>query len=142
MPRSIFLDSSGWIAVLNAREGLHATATAMLQELGREGCRLVLTDWIMAETGNGLARTPARVQFVKAARQVLESPHASVVTVASDVLGRALELYVKRPDKAWGLVDCASFLVMSDHGISDAFTTDRHFEQAGFNCLLPVSPVV
>jgi predicted nucleic acid-binding protein len=28
---------------------------------------------------------------------------------------------------------------MKDEGMTDAFTTDRHFEQAGFNCLLPAS---
>ena len=44
-----------------------------------------------------------------------------------------------RPDKTWGLVDCSSFLVMQDEGIADAFPTDRHFEQAGFNCLLPAA---
>ncbi len=52
---------------------------------------------------------------------------------------RALLLYSDRPDKAWGLVDCASFIVMKDEGITDAFTIDRHFEQAGFTCLLPAS---
>ena len=52
---------------------------------------------------------------------------------------RALLLYSDRPDKAWGLVDCASFVVMSDERISEVFTTDRHFEQAGFTCLLPAS---
>lgn len=30
---------------------------------------------------------------------------------------------------------------MSDHGVTEAFTTDRHFEQAGFHCLLPVAAV-
>ena len=52
---------------------------------------------------------------------------------------RALKLYAERADKAWGLVDCASFIVMSEQRISEAFTTDRHFEQAGFRCLLPPS---
>jgi predicted nucleic acid-binding protein len=28
--------------------------------------------------------------------------------------------------------------VMAEHGILEAFTNDRHFEQAGFKCLLPV----
>jgi uncharacterized protein len=40
-------------------------------------------------------------------------------------------------DKTWGLVDCASFVVMSERGVMEAFTTDRHFDQAGFACLLP-----
>jgi predicted nucleic acid-binding protein len=32
----------------------------------------------------------------------------------------------------WGLVDCASFVVMQQRGIIEALTTDHHFEQAGF----------
>jgi predicted nucleic acid-binding protein len=51
---------------------------------------------------------------------------------------RALKLYTERSDKTWGLVDCASFIVMSDEGSTEAFTADRHFEQAGYTCLLPV----
>jgi predicted nucleic acid-binding protein len=50
---------------------------------------------------------------------------------------RALQLYAERADKTWGLVDCASFVVMTEQGMTEAFTTDRHFEQAGFRCLLP-----
>lgn len=138
MPRSVFLDTSGWIAVLNAREELHVRAVGTFQELGEAGCRLLVTDWIIAETGNGLARTSARLKFVTAARQLLASPDVRVLPVTSGLLSRALELYSSRPDKTWGLVDCASFMVMSDHGVTDAFTTDRHFEQAGFNCLLPI----
>ena len=29
-----------------------------------------------------------------------------------------------------------SFVVMQDYGLTDALTTDHHFEQAGFNALL------
>jgi len=41
-----------------------------------------------------------------------------------------------REDKEWGLTDCISFIVMEDHGLTDALTTDEHFEQAGFRALL------
>ena len=57
-----------------------------------------------------------------------------VVTHA--LLSRALSEYSQHADKSWGLVDCASFLVMRDLGISEAFTSDSHFEQAGFKVLL------
>jgi predicted nucleic acid-binding protein len=42
----------------------------------------------------------------------------------------------QRPDKQWSLCDAISFLLMSQHGIQDALTTDHHFEQAGFVRLL------
>jgi predicted nucleic acid-binding protein len=56
--------------------------------------------------------------------------------VSSAYLETALNLYDHREDKGWGLVDCASFAVMQDLGITEAFTDDRHFKQAGFRRLL------
>lgn len=40
-------------------------------------------------------------------------------------------MYSKRPDKDWGLTDCASFAVMADRRLTDALTADDHFRQAG-----------
>jgi len=45
-------------------------------------------------------------------------------------------LFQRRPDKTWSLVDCASFVVMQKRGITEALTSDVHFEQAGFIRLL------
>jgi hypothetical protein len=67
----------------------------------------------------------------------LQSPSSRLVRVDEGLFQRALELYGQVTDKTWGLVDCASFVVMRDQEIVDALTSDRHFEQAGFHCLLP-----
>ncbi len=48
----------------------------------------------------------------------------------------ALNLYVRRPDQSWSFTDCASFRLMKARKITDALTTDHHFEQAGFKALL------
>lgn len=63
---------------------------------------------------------------------------AQVIHVEQDLFLRGLNLYLDRKDKTWGLVDCVSFVLMQDLHITDAFTGDHHFEQAGFRCLLPV----
>ena len=42
----------------------------------------------------------------------------------------------KCQDKEWSLVDCASFVIMKQRGVTEALTTDHHFEQAGFVRLL------
>ena len=47
-----------------------------------------------------------------------------------------LSLYEKRLDKDWGLTDCISFVVIQREEIIEAFTSDKHFEQAGFVGLL------
>lgn len=139
--RAVFLDTNGWIALLNDDDCLHKVASQSWSDLGKLRKPIVLTDWIIAETGNGLARTPARQRFVETALQMLNDSRVRVIPVSATLMERALLLYSDRPDKTWGLVDCASFVVMKDEGMTDAFTTDRHFEQAGFNCLLPASAV-
>jgi len=48
----------------------------------------------------------------------------------------AWSLLKTRLDKNWSLVDCASFVVMQHRKIAEGFTSDHHFEQAGFSRLL------
>jgi uncharacterized protein len=133
---AVFLDTNGWLALLNASDQLHRRADAAWRSLGVRGCSVVLTDWVIAETGNSLARTRARERFAAIARTILSDPNCRVIFVTPGLLRRAVDLYRERADKQWGLVDCASFLVMADEQIDEAFTTDRHFEQAGFKVIL------
>jgi predicted nucleic acid-binding protein len=77
-----------------------------------------------------------RGRFVEVVEQMLEAPSVEVVAINDVLLRRALNDYAKFADKTWGLVDCASFIVMQERGITEAFTSDRHFAQAGFQCLL------
>ena len=41
-------------------------------------------------------------------------------------------------DKSYSLCDAVSFILMRDCRLIQALTTDRHFEQAGFQRLLAV----
>jgi predicted nucleic acid-binding protein len=136
MANSVFLDTNGWIALQHVRDNYHKQAELAWLELGSRGYEIVLTDWIIAETGNGLARSSIRTEFCDAVERFLASSKAQVVPVDSDLLAKAIDLYRRHADKSWGLVDCASFVVMQDRGITEAFTSDQHFAQAGFACLL------
>ena len=44
----------------------------------------------------------------------------------------ALERMHKLADQKVGFTDAISFVLMSRHGLTTAFTFDRHFEDAGF----------
>lgn len=138
MPDSspVFLDTSGWVALLNADDQLHAAANDRMQEFTSERRPLVTTDWVLAETGNGLARFPARSGFAGAVAAFRSSKNARLVRVDGTLFQRAVDLYASVNDKTWGLVDCASFIVMRDAAILEALTTDHHFTQAGFRALL------
>jgi predicted nucleic acid-binding protein len=54
--RTVFLDTNGWLALLNASDTQHEPALALWEDLVEEGATLVATDWVLAETGNGLTR--------------------------------------------------------------------------------------
>jgi hypothetical protein len=66
----------------------------------------VLTDYIIAETGNGLARTAARRQFPRAVDLLRQSPLVTIIDLDEPLLSRGLELYARRHDKrgVWSIV--------------------------------------
>lgn len=63
-------------------------------------------------------------------------PQVEIVLITDELYREAMALFCSRLDKDWGLIDCLSFIVMKERGLSDALTTDEHFEQAGFLALL------
>ena len=136
MADGAFLDTAGLLAALNKDDDLHESATAVLRRLEESDRRVVTTSFVLAEVGNGLARTALRADTGWLIRKLHSDPRSTVVYVDQGELFEALELYTERSDKSWGLVDCVSFVVMHRLGIAEAFTADRHFEQAGFVALL------
>lgn len=63
-----------------------------------------------------------------------------VVHVDEDYDRRSREIMSRHRDKRYSLVDCSSFVLMKDRGLSSALTTDRHFEQAGFGFVRLLRP--
>ena len=74
--------------------------------------------------------------FVSLYRTLVNHPRVRIIPADPQLFRRGVDLFEQRPDKAWSLVDCLSFLVMRQEEISAALTGDKHFEQAGFIALL------
>jgi uncharacterized protein len=132
----VFADTSYWIALAVPEDPLHELAVVQSRAYGERG--IVTTEMVLTEWLNALA-APIRGRRNAVILQCLSVRRRSDITIiaqSADLFGRALDLYASRPDKAWSLTDCASFLVMRDHRIETALTHDRHFEQAGFRALL------
>lgn len=62
--------------------------------------------------------------------------HIELVKLSDELWCRGWDLFSQRPDKAWSLTDCISFVTMQDYGLKDALTADAHFVQAGFATVL------
>jgi hypothetical protein len=131
----VFLDTSYLIALLASDDQHHARA----KTLASSGvAAAVTTEYVLIELCDGFAPAHLRLVADRAVRAILSNPAITVVPGGSDLVNRGLSLYSSRPDKEWGLTDCISFVVMKERGISDAFTADRHFEQAGFRAAMRV----
>jgi predicted nucleic acid-binding protein len=76
---------------------------------------------------------PQQVQLVEDLRN---DPTIEIVPVDQALEIAAWQLWKTRLDKDWSLVDCASFVIMQQRGLTEAITTNHHFEQAGFIRLL------
>ena len=61
-----------------------------------------------------------------------ESTLIQVVWVDKLIEELAWRKFLQYDDKDVSMVDCTSFVVMEQLGVSTAFTFDRHFLQVGF----------
>jgi uncharacterized protein len=134
--KSIFLDASGLIAVTNMDDQWHDRAEAAWRELIVSGAPLVTTSLVLFELGDGLSRVNQRPLAIDLYTRLRQSPRVQVVPASLEQEVAAWELFRRRGDKDWGVTDCASFFEMNRLGIEEAFSVDRHFEQAGFRRLI------
>ena len=67
---------------------------------------------------------------------MLEDPAVTIVPQSRQSFLDGVARYEQRLDKGYSLQDCISMNVMDTEGITDILTSDRHFEQEGFNLLM------
>jgi uncharacterized protein len=131
-----FLDTAFAIALSSSGDDLHRVALALADELERSPTRIVTTRAVLMEIGNALSKQRYRPAAVELLLSLENDPKVEIVPVSGDLYAQAFKLFSERTDKEWGLVDCVSFVVMRERGITDALTSDDHFRQAGFNALM------
>ncbi len=90
----------------------------------------------MTEIGNALSRLRWRQLGVITLKALHNDPNIEIISINAALFDQAVTLYASRMDKEWGLTDCISFVVMEIHNATQALTTDKHFEQAGFQNVL------
>lgn len=134
--RKAFVDTAFYIALFNARDPYHPIAQQLVARMERDGTLRFTTHAVLFEVGNALSKGVPRIFATRFLQSVTQDPLTKVVTVSDSVFEQAVAKFAKYSDKAWGLVDCLSFVVMEEEGITAALTSDQHFAQAGFRALM------
>ena len=128
-----FGDTSYYLALLIPEDVNHHAARQLARVLRRP---IVTSEFILLEVSNHLSAGRSRLSLGPFLHSIRDDPQTNVVPLSSELMNRAIVLYLARQDKTWSLTDCTSFIIMADRGIADALTADRHFEQAGLSALL------
>lgn len=136
MMSEVFLDTAYAIALSVASDAHHERAVALAEQLEADATRMITTRAVLLEIGNALSKQRYRPAAVALLDALEQDSQVEIVALSDALYAQALELFRNRPDKDWGLIDCVSFVVMQERGLTEALTTDEHFAQAGFKPLL------
>jgi len=132
MNENIFVDTSAWIALIDHSDTLYEQAKKVMDQLGKEKAILVTTEFIFMEVANALSRQPFRRYVITFINGLRNLKSVNIIPASADHLHKGWLLYCDRSDKEWSLTDCISFAIMINQNIAKSFTSDHHFEQAGF----------
>lgn len=132
----VFIDTSGFFALLSAADPAHRRACEQMDRLARARRRTVTTEHVLDETFTllkmrGLAHRCSIFQ-----QMLVSSRSLRVVWTEPAAFAEAQALFLDRLDQGFSLTDCISFTVMQREGLREALTTDHHFQIAGFVPLL------
>lgn len=134
---TFFADTSCFLALLNPTDQDHARALTISR---RTSDTIATTEFILVELASHLSSPRHRDLFLRALAHLRGSPFVNIVPCSSELLQRGVEMFLRRMDKEWSLIDCISFVVMEQLELDLALTAYHHFVQAGFRALLLENP--
>jgi uncharacterized protein len=127
----MFLNTSGLLCCLDRSNFRHADAVTFFDAASsRLTHNHVLAEFVAQ------ARKLPRANALLFARRLAANPEVRMVWVDLALHESALALLEGQPDKTYSHCDAVSFVLMREHRLQDALTTDQHFDQTGFRRLL------
>ena len=133
-PRSsyMFVDSSAWYALVNARDKNHLAAKRFLEA----GHRLLTTNFVIDETITLVLVRKGYQAAVDLGEQLWSEEQARIVWLSRADQRAAWQLFKRYSDKDFSFTDCTSFVVMERLELTHAFAFDENFSQTGqFVCV-------
>ena len=129
--RSVFVDTSAFVALRNEAEAEHQRARAALAKLIDAGAALFTSNYVFAETYTALLVRLGRSEAIEWGRRFRAGEAIELVRLERDVEEEAWEILERHGDKRWGYVDATSFALIERDGGGEAFAFDAHFAQRG-----------
>lgn len=130
---SIFIDTSGFIAVLDKDDASHTAAAKTWVDILTSEETLVTTNYVLVET-SALVQNRLGMKAIKLFQEDIV-PALRIEWIDQTAHYAAMGIILAAERKKLSLVDCVSFETMRLLGVTTAFTFDKHFKEQGFVCL-------
>ena len=127
---SVFVDTSAFLAVLDADDQQHERARRAWEQLIAGGEPLLTSSYVLVETF-ALAQRRLGMGAVRAFHEDV-CPILAIKWVSDAVHHAGVEAMLAQGRRRLSLVDCVSFEVMRRNDVDRAFCFDGHFAEAGF----------
>lgn len=133
--RSVFVDTSAFVALRNAAEAEHERAREALAVLLAEGVALFTSNYVFAETYTALMVRVGRGEAIEWGRRFRAGAAIDLVHLDRPIEERAWEILERHEDKRWSYVDATSFALIERDGGEEALAFDAHFSQRGLRVI-------
>ena len=130
---SIFIDTSAFLAVLNANDRFHEQARQAWDEILSSDAILFSSNYVILET-TALLQHRFGIEAVRLFENDI-LPVIEIVWLDETVHKQGMSALLIANRRDLSLVDCTSFEIMRQMGIDGAFTFDTHFREQGFKAL-------
>jgi len=126
----VFVDTSALYALLDSGDENHKRAAAVLGALRDREATLVTSNYVVLEA-TALLQSRLGLRAVRSFNGSI-LPLVEVVWITAETHSASASAHLLADRGKLSLVDCTSFRVMHDAGISEVFSFHRHFAQQGF----------
>jgi predicted nucleic acid-binding protein len=126
----IFVDTSAFVAVLNANDQNHPTAKSAWIKLLESESNLVSSNYVIIETYALLQN-----RFGMDAIRIFQNdvlPVVDIIWVDESLHNQAVSAMLTANRRQLSLVDCTSFEAMRRYELDTVFVFDQHFLEQGF----------
>ena len=136
--KPVFVDTVALIAIGDKDDGLHKKAIQVRKQLVIEKRLFITTDAVLLELCNAFSypNKNLRQTAITMIEGINKSKQWTRIEVDRALMDRGFERFKKMQDKSWSLVDCIGMVIAENQSITEIFTGDGDFNQAGFLTLL------
>jgi predicted nucleic acid-binding protein len=130
--KSVFVNSSGFFALLVQEDQFHEHARSLFQRANTERWRLVTTNVVVIEAyALFLIRSQGGRRDAIRFLDMIAADKYRIERIRKADEERAIALVHAHEDKTYSLCDALSFIVMERLRIHEAIAFDRHFRSYG-----------